>query len=82
MFASAVNYPLSALEKLSASHPLVYQIVKYNPLAALVELFRNALLGGPFKLWQMGYSAAFTLVFLFMGIRLFSRVEKTFMDTV
>ncbi|MCU0336196.1 MAG: ABC transporter permease [Chitinophagaceae bacterium] len=46
MFASAVNYPLSALEKLNSSHPWIYQLVQYNPLAALVELFRNSMLGG------------------------------------
>lgn len=82
MFASAVNYPLSALEKLNSSHPWIYKLVQYNPLAALVELFRNALLGGPLQLWQLGYSAVWTVVLLLLGIRLFSRVERTFMDTV
>lgn len=82
MFASAVNYPLSALDGLRASHPLAYQVVLYNPLAAMVELFRNAVLGGPVRLWQLGYGAGCAVLLLFIGIRMFSRVERTFMDTV
>jgi lipopolysaccharide transport system permease protein len=82
MFASAVNYPLSALEKLNSSHPLVYKLVQYNPLATLVELFRNSILGAEVHYWQLAYSGAWMLGLLLIGIRLFSRVEKTFMDTV
>ena len=82
MFASAVNYPLSALDKMQTAHPWVYQLVQYNPLAALVELFRNSILGAEVQYWQLAYSSAWMLVLLFIGMRLFSRVEKTFMDTV
>ena len=82
MFASAVNYPLSALDKMQTTHPWVYQLVQYNPLAALVELFRNSILGADVQYWQLAYSSAWMLVLLFIGMRLFSRVEKTFMDTV
>jgi ABC-type polysaccharide/polyol phosphate export systems, permease component len=82
MFASAVNYPLSALSNLQAKHPWVYKLIEYNPLAALVELFRNSILGADVQYWQLAYSSAWMLVLLFIGMRLFSRVEKTFMDTV
>jgi lipopolysaccharide transport system permease protein len=78
MYASAVNYPISALEK----YPTLYTVVRYNPLAALVETFRNALLGGSIPWWGLAYSGVWMLGLLTLGIWLFSRVERTFMDTV
>ncbi|HMP94274.1 MAG TPA: ABC transporter permease [Phnomibacter sp.] len=78
MYASAVNYPVSALAK----HPQLYLLVRYNPLAALVESFRNAVLGGSIPWGMLAYSAGITALLLALGIWLFSRVERTFMDTV
>ena len=82
MYASAVNYPLSALEKLTESHPVIFAFIKYNPLTTLVELFRNAILGLPVDYGAMGYGAVWVVALIFIGIRMFSRVERTFMDTV
>ena len=82
MYASAVNYPLSALEKLTESHPVIFAFIKYNPLTTLVELFRNAIIGLPVDYGAMGYGAVWVVALLFIGIRMFSRVERTFMDTV
>jgi lipopolysaccharide transport system permease protein len=82
MFASAVNYPMSKLGKLADSHPVIYFIIKWNPLATLVETFRNGMLGGPVWYGGLAYSTAFMLVVLLAGILVFNRVEKTFMDTV
>ena len=45
-----------------------------NPISPIVNLFRYAYLGTGAMEW--------TMVFLFLGVVLFSRVEKTFMDTV
>ncbi|TAD91791.1 MAG: ABC transporter permease [Bacteroidetes bacterium] len=82
MFASAVNYPLSKLEKIATKSPLAYSVVKWNPLTPLVDSFRNAMLGGPIWYSGLAYSAVFMLVVLLVGIVIFNRVEKTFMDTV
>jgi lipopolysaccharide transport system permease protein len=80
MYLSAVNYPLSAL----AGTPRLNAIVQYNPLAAMVELFRNTVLHLPVTHLgsSLAYSTAWALVLLVLGIRVFSRVERTFMDTV
>jgi lipopolysaccharide transport system permease protein len=56
--------------------------VKYNPLAAVVESFRNALLGLPVPYDGLAYAGGWAVAMMAMGIWMFSRVERTFMDTV
>jgi lipopolysaccharide transport system permease protein len=77
MYATPVIYPLSAI-------PESYKVyVLANPLTPIIETFRYALLGtGSFSWAYLLYSAIFTVVVLTIGILLFNKVEKTFMDTV
>lgn len=82
MYLSAVNYPLSALEGLSGRFSWLPVVIKYNPLAALVESFRNAMLGGEIPWWGLGYSGLWAIILLWIGAWMFSKVERTFMDTV
>lgn len=78
MYATPVVYPLSAI----SSEKLRFWIT-LNPLTPLVEAFRYAMLGvGSFDAGSFGYSFGFMLVTLFIGLLIFSKVEKTFMDTV
>jgi lipopolysaccharide transport system permease protein len=52
-------------------------------MAPLVEIFRHAFLGsGSVPLQLLGVSILMTLSILMVGIVLFSRIEKSFMDTV
>ena len=54
-----------------------------NPMASIVECFRRVVLGIPTDAWQYwGVSWIVTFVVLFIGVILFSKIEKTFMDTV
>lgn len=54
-----------------------------NPMTPIINTFRTAFLGlGSFDLPHYLISWGVTLVVLFLGLMLFSRVEKTFMDTV
>lgn len=82
MYASAVNYPISALAPLAEKKPLLYAMVQYNPLASIVELFRNAVLGGSIHWMGLAYSGAWMIGLLAIGIWMFSKVERSFMDTV
>jgi lipopolysaccharide transport system permease protein len=82
MYASAVNYPLSTLEKMSDKYPTLYLLVKYNPLAAVVESFRNAVLGLPMHYGGLLYAGGWAVALMALGVWMFSRVERTFMDTV
>lgn len=54
-----------------------------NPMTPVINTFRKAFLGiGTFDLPHYLISWAVTLAMLVIGIMLFNRVEKTFMDTV
>ena len=54
-----------------------------NPVSPIVEIFRYAFLGSGFISWKFwGISMIVTVMILFIGVILFSKVEKTFMDTV
>jgi lipopolysaccharide transport system permease protein len=84
MFGSAVNYPMSALAPLAEKHQWILTAITYNPVANVIEIFRNAMLNIPMhNLWQgLAYSSAWMLVLLTLGIWMFGRVERSFMDTV
>ena len=77
MYATPVIYPLSAL-------PESYRIwMLLNPIAPIMELFRHAYLGaGDVSLGLLAYSIVITAFILWVGVVLFNRVERTFMDTV
>lgn len=79
MYATAVNYPLSFVAK--KSHRL-YNIIRFNPIASLVEGFRNAVLKGNIDFGSLLYPICFMIIVLLGGILLFNKVEKSFMDTV
>ena len=78
MYATPVIYPLSTItnEKLR----LVMQL---NPLTGIVEFFKYGMLGvGNHDWWMLGYSFGFMVVLLAIGIVVFNKVQKSFMDTV
>jgi lipopolysaccharide transport system permease protein len=78
MYATPVAYPLSYLKGKSYRW-----LIEINPMTPLVECFRYALFGkGTFDWQSMTYSCGFMIVVLFIGVLLFNKVEKTFMDTV
>lgn len=77
MYATTVIYPLSAA-------PANYKwLIELNPMTGIIEAFRFGFLGqGELTLSSFGYSVAFTLVALVLGVIIFNKTEKTFVDTV
>jgi lipopolysaccharide transport system permease protein len=77
MYITPVIYPLSAI-------PTQFKaFIEYNPIAPIIEAFRYGFTNhGQFNLGDLGYSAVCMFVLLFVGIILFNKTEKTFMDTV
>lgn len=77
MYATPIIYPLSA-------SPEKYRwILELNPLTPILEAFKYSCMGCGALSWSgLLYSFIFMLVSLFFGIVIFSRQEKTFMDTV
>lgn len=78
MYAAPVAYPLSFLKNKSYKW-----IIDSNPVTPIIEAFRFALFGkGTVEIQSVVYSIAFTIIALLIGIVMFNRVEKSFMDTV
>lgn len=78
MYVTPIAYSMNYLK----NSKYIYWI-KLNPLSALVEGFRYALFGkGYFEGGQFLYSVCFTVVTFFIGVLMFNKVEKSFMDTV
>ena len=84
MYATPIVYPLSQVEgKLVKGYDL-YKIMHYNPVTPVIETFKyGALSAGEFIGWGwLAYSFGFMLVVIALGILIFNRVQKSFMDTV
>jgi lipopolysaccharide transport system permease protein len=78
MYATPVAYPLSYLKNNSYA-----SWIAWNPLTPIVEAFRYALFGsGTVDTMGLIYSSIFIIVVLVLGMLIFSKVERTFMDTV
>lgn len=80
MYISAVMYPVSFFtEKL----PKLAWIVEFNPLSFVIESVRYMLLNvGEFNINMFVYTVIVTIVILFLGIVIFNRAEKNFIDTI
>ncbi|WP_338765416.1 ABC transporter permease [Bernardetia sp. ABR2-2B] len=77
MFFSAVLYPLSQI-------PTQYAwAAKYNPLVTMMEGYRMAFLGvGSITVMDIVYLGILSIIVFIIGIILFNKTERTFMDTV
>ena len=77
MYGTPVAYDIGIVP---AKYMNLYML---NPMTPVITTFRKAFLGlGSFDLLYYLLSWAFTFVVLFIGIILFNKVERTFMDTV
>lgn len=76
-FTTTVAYPLSA------APGKIKDLVGYNPFTAVIETFRFGFLGsGQFYETYFIYSIVVTIVLLLVGILIFNKIERSFMDTV
>lgn len=77
MYATPVIYP-------SSSVPENYVwLIQLNPLVGLFDYMRFAYLGiGQFSVFSLIYPSIFAVIILFLGILVFNKTQKTFMDTV
>lgn len=78
MYATPIVYPMSELEV-----GWMKTVLMVNPVTQPVELLRYALLGVGTVDWGFyALSWVLTIVVTLLGIMIFNKVEKTFMDTV
>jgi lipopolysaccharide transport system permease protein len=58
-------------------------LVQYNPLAYIIETTRFMLLNiGEISILGLGYTFLVTVVVFFVGLLIFNKTEKSFIDTV
>lgn len=78
MYGTPIIYPLSTItnEKLLLA-------MKLNPITAIVETFKySTLSAGTFSWYMLGYSFCFMVVVFFIGLIMFNKQQRSFMDTV
>lgn len=77
MYATPVIYPLSTMS------PYKQWIMALNPVTGIIEAFKFSTMGvGTFSWGMLGYSFGFMVVLLAIGIVVFNKVQRSFMDTV
>lgn len=80
MYLTTVIYPLSEVIK---KYPKYQWMIEFNPMTSIIEAFRYGFLGkGTFTMLSLGITTVITTVILLMGIIVFNRVERNFIDTV
>lgn len=78
MYGTPIVYPLS-----SVPEGTLRTLIMANPMTSVVETFKYITLGqGYFSWWALGYSFVFMCVLLVLGIVVFNKVQRSFMDTV
>lgn len=79
MYATPVVWPLKLIDEEHRWKLLI------NPMASVVETFKVAFFGADFAVFNwihLGYGFGASLVVLYIGMKLFTRVERSFMDTI
>ncbi len=78
MYATPIVYPLSYV-----TNPTLYKVMLYNPITSLVETFKYGAFGaGSFSWGALGYSFACMMVLMLIGIMMFNRRQKYFIDSI
>ena len=78
MYLTPVVYPLS-----TATEGWMRTLLMINPVTSSMEMLRYAILGKGTIAWDFyGLSWLITLVVALLGIMIFNKVERNFMDTV
>lgn len=77
MYGTTVIYPLSAA-------PEKYKfLIELNPMTFIIEAFRYGFLGkGDFSINGLVYCSFFTISVFIIGILIFNKTEKSFVDTI
>jgi lipopolysaccharide transport system permease protein len=78
MYATPIVYPLSYV-----TNPTLHKVMLFNPMTAIIESFKYGAYGaGEFSWSALGYSALIIFVLLLIGISMFNRKQKFFIDTI
>lgn len=80
IYATPIAYPLSAIPAKVGNFKWV---VEYNPMTPVVEAMRYAFTGsGQFSWFGVMYSLIFAVIISVIGIWIFNKIERKFIDVV
>jgi len=78
MYATPIVYPMSAIENASLKH-----IMSLNPLTPIIEAFKYGSMGaGEFSWSGLTYSTVTMIILIIIGVLMFNRKQKVFIDTI
>lgn len=78
MYATPIVYPISMVKE-GTLRTLMFA----NPMTSIIEAFKCATLGQGYFSWgALGYSFTFMTILLVVGVVVFNKVQRSFMDTV
>lgn len=78
MYATPIVYPLSMVQ-----NGQLRTLMLLNPVTSIIEAFKYSTLNQGFFSWgALGYSFTFMCILLTLGVVIFNRVQRSFMDTV
>ncbi len=78
MYATPIVYPISMVPE-----GTLRTIIMANPMTSIIEAFKYATLGQGYFSWlALGYSFTFMTILLVLGVVVFNKVQRSFMDTV
>jgi len=78
MYATPIVYPISMVPE-----GRLRTLIMLNPMTSIIEAFKYATLGQGYFSWTaLGYSFTFMVILLLLGIIIFNKVQRSFMDTV
>ncbi|APY07554.1 ABC transporter permease [Winogradskyella sp. J14-2] len=80
MYGSAVMYPMSYFK---AKLPNYYWLIEWNPIAIIIESFRGMVLGtDPLDIYKIAYAIIISCLIFIVGLAIFNKTEKSFIDTI
>lgn len=78
MYGTPIVYPISMV-----TNDALRMLIMANPMTSVIEAFKYATIGQGYFSWlALGYSFAFMIILLVLGIVVFNKVQRSFMDTV
>lgn len=78
MYATPIVYPISMVPE-----GKLRTLIMLNPMSSIIEAFKYSVFGEGYFSWgALSYSFIFMSVLLILGIVIFNRVQRSFMDTV
>lgn len=80
MYGSAVMYPMAYFQK---KLPNYYWLIEWNPIAIIVESFRTMAFGtGSLDVNKLVYTTIISVIVFLIGLVIFNKTEKSFIDTI